>query len=135
MVSLDVVWWIVLARATNHSGRVIISIFMFAMMLGLIAIIAARISPAGWDGVIPKFACWVIFIWLFLGLGLLALMGLVLIPILLGQKFFVHGGPERVEQPAESNHWNRREFLRFTAALLPPVFTFGLTGIALTQLN
>jgi len=135
MVSLDIVWWIVLARATNHSGRVIISIFMFAMMLGLIAIIAARMSRAGWDEVIPKFAVSAIFIWHFIGLGLLALIGLVLIPILLGQKFVVHRGPARVEQPAESNHWNRREFLRFTAALLPPVFTFGLTGIALTQLN
>ena len=32
MVSLDILWWIVLARSTNHAGRVIISIFMIAMI-------------------------------------------------------------------------------------------------------
>ena len=87
MVSLDVIWWIVFARLTNHTtGRALISIFMAAMMLGLIAVIAARMSRASWDRFIPKFAVSAIFIWHFIGLGLLALIGLALIPILLGQK-------------------------------------------------
>src|SRR5207244_9785363 len=34
-----------------------------------------------------------------------------------------------------SGAWNRREFLRFAGAVLPPVFTFSLTGIAMAQLN
>ncbi len=38
MISLDVIWWIVFARLTNHAtGRVVVSIFMVAMMVGLIA--------------------------------------------------------------------------------------------------
>src|SRR5436190_4716941 len=115
MVSLDILWWIVLARSTNHAGRVIISIFMIAMMLGLIAIIAARMSRAGWDRLIPKFAVSAIFIWHFIGLGLLALIGLALIPILLGQKIISHTAPAKVEQSAQSSGWNRREFLRFGA--------------------
>ena len=70
MISLDVVWWIVFARLTNHGiGRVIISIFMIAMMAGLITVIVARMSRAGWDRVIPKFAVSAIFIWHFIGLG------------------------------------------------------------------
>src|SRR5438552_4151606 len=135
MVSLDIIWWVVLARLTNRSGRVIISVFMAAMMLGLIAIIAARMSRGDWDRWIPKFAVSAIFIWHFIGLGLLALIGFALIPILLGQKIISRNVPAKVASAEESSGWSRREFLRFGAALLPPVFTFGLTGIAMAQLN
>src|SRR5436190_19013118 len=109
MVSLDILWWIVLARSTNHAGRVIISIFMLAMMLGLIAIIVARMSRAGWDRLIPKFAVSAIFIWHFIGLGVLSLIGLLLIPILLGQEIIARKAPTRIEPSAKSNYWSRRE--------------------------
>jgi predicted MPP superfamily phosphohydrolase len=136
MVSLDILWWIVLARLSNHGvGRVVVSIFMAAMMLGLIAIIAARMSRGDWDRVLPKFAVSAIFIWHFIGLGLLALIGVALVPILLGQKIISRSAPATVEQSEEQSVWSRREFLRFGAALLPPVFTVGLTGIAMHQLN
>jgi uncharacterized protein len=136
MVSLDILWWIVLARLSNHGvGRVVISVFMAAMMLGLIAIIAARMSRGDWDRVFPKFAVSAIFIWHFIGLGLLALIGVALVPILIGQKIISHPAPAKVEQSGGQSLWSRREFLRFGAAMLPPVFTFGLTGIAMHQLN
>jgi uncharacterized protein len=138
MISLDVIWWIVLARLTNQAiGRVVISIFMVAMMLGLIAVIAARIYRGNWDRFIPKFAVSAIFIWHFIGLGLLSLIGIVLIPILLGQKIVrvTRNAPIKVERSAQPSDWNRREFLRFAGAMLPPVFTFSLTGIAMAQLN
>jgi uncharacterized protein len=134
MVSLDILWWIVLARATNHAGRIVISIFMAAMVLGLIAIIAARMSRAGWDRIVPKFAVSAIFIWHFIGLGLLTLIGVTLIPIFLGQKIISRHPPQKIEQ-TETSAWSRRDFLCFTGAMLPPVFTFGLTGIAMAQLN
>ena len=138
MISLDVVWWIVFARLTNHGiGRVIISIFMIAMMAGLITVIVARMSRAGWDRVIPKFAVSAIFIWHFIGLGLLSLIALALIPILLGQKIVrvARNTPSPTTRSVEAPAWNRREFLRFAGAMLPPVFTFSLTGIAMAQLN
>ena len=138
MISLDLIWWIVLARLTNHAiGRVLISIFMIAMMLGLIAVIAARMSRGDWDRLIPKFAVSAIFIWHFIGLGLLSLIGLALIPILLGQKIVrvARPAPLKVERSAQPSDWNRREFLRFAGAMLPPVFTLSLTGIAIAQLN
>jgi predicted MPP superfamily phosphohydrolase len=135
MVSLDIVWGIVLARLSNHgAARVIVSIFMLAMVIGLIAIIAARMSHAGWDRMVPKFAVSAIFIWHFIGLGLLTLTGVALIPILLGAKVFSHRVPPGIEH-SESTSWSRREFLRFGAAILPPAFTLGLTGIAMAQLN
>jgi predicted MPP superfamily phosphohydrolase len=138
MISLDVIWWIVFARLTNHAiGRVLVSIFMVAMMVGLIVVIAARLSRADWDRFIPKFAASAIFIWHFIGLGLLSLIALALIPILLGQKIVrvTRAAPIKVERSAQPSDWNRREFLRFAGAMLPPVFTFSLTGIAMAQLN
>jgi len=138
MISLDVIWWLVLARLTNHViGRVLISIFMLAMMVGLIAVIAARMTRADWDRLIPKFAVSAIFIWHFIGLGLLSLIALALIPILLGQKIVrvTRNAPIKVERSVQPSHWNRREFLRFAGAMLPPVFTLSLTGIAMAQLN
>src|SRR5256885_4228337 len=135
MVSLDLVWWIILARSTSHTGRVIISIFMAAIVLGLLAIIIARMSRGDWDRMLPKFAVSAVFIWHFIGLGLLTIIGILLIPIVIGQKILSHRAPEKVERRVEITGWSRREFLRFTVALLPPVFTFGLTGIAMTQLN
>src|SRR5437764_14239949 len=123
MVSLDVLWWIVFARLTNHwFGRAVISLFMLAMMLGLIAIIAAGMSRADWDRLIPKFAVSAIFIWHFIGLGLLALIGVALVPILLGQKIISRNTPPKTEQATDSGTWSRRDFLRFGAAMLPPVF-------------
>ena len=137
MISLDVIWWIVFARLTNHAtGRVVVSIFMVAMMVGLIAVIAARLSRADWDRFIPKFAVSAIFIWHFIGLGLLSLIGLALIPILLGQKIVrVARDTPTITRSVEAPAWSRREFLRFTGAMLPPVFTLSLTGIAMAQLN
>jgi predicted MPP superfamily phosphohydrolase len=138
MVSLDLIWWIVLARLTNHAvGRVLVSLFMIAVMVGLIAVIAARMSRGDWDRAIPKFAVSAIFIWHFIGLGLLSLIGLALIPILLGQKIvrIARPAPLKVERSVQASEWNRREFLRFAGAMLPPFFTLSLTGIAMAQLN
>src|SRR5256884_603269 len=138
MISLDVIWWIVFARLTNHAtGRVVVSIFMVAMMVGLIVVIAARLSRADWDRFIPKFAVSAIFIWHFIGLELLSLIGLALIPILLGQKIarVARNPPTTITRSVEASAWSRREFLRFAGAMLPPIFTFSLTGIAMAQLN
>src|SRR6266481_7393759 len=110
MISLDVIWWIVFARLTNHAtGRVVVSIFMVAMMAGLIAVIAARLSRADWDRVIPKFAVSAVFIWHFIGLGLLSLIGLALIPILLGQKIVrvPRQIPSAITRSVQAPAWSR----------------------------
>src|SRR5204862_7656045 len=71
----------------------------------------------------------------FIGLGLLTLIGVALIPILLGHKIISHAAPAKINRATESSAWSRREFLRFGAAMVPPVFTLSLTGIAMAQLN
>src|SRR5467141_4481467 len=130
MISLDLIWWIVLSRLTNHAtGRVVVSIFMVAMMVGLIAVIAARMSRGDWDRVIPKFAVSAIFIWHFIGLGLLSLIALALIPILLGQKIVrvARHTPNAITRSVEAPAWSRREFLRFAGAMFSLVFNLSTT--------
>jgi uncharacterized protein len=138
MVSLDVIWWIVFVRLTDHAaGRVVVSIFMAAMMLGLIVVVAARMWRGDWDRFIPKFAVSAVFIWHFIGLGLVSLVGIAFIPILIGQKIagsFRHS-PAPITRAIEPAGWSRRDFLRFAGAMVPPVLTLSLTGIAMAQLN
>jgi uncharacterized membrane protein len=112
MISLDVIWWIVLARLANHGiGRFVISIFMLAMMVGLIGVIAARMYRGNWDRFIPKFAVSAIFIWHFIGLGLLSLVALALLPILLGQKIvrIARNSPSTTTRSVEAPVWSRRD--------------------------
>src|SRR5205807_1488472 len=84
-----------------------------------------------------KFVVTAIVIWHSIGLGLLSLIALALIPILLGQKIvrIARHVPSPITQSVEAPDWSRREFLRFAGAMLPPAFTFSLTGIAMAQLN
>ena len=139
MLALDIFWWCVLARATNRKWvRAFVTIFMIAQTLGLIWLISGRFFQTGWDRWLPKSATAAIFIWHFIGLGLLSLLGVALIPILLVQQTVRIS--RRRRQPEEQlsdhrNHYTRREFLGVAVAITPPLLTLGLTGIALSQLN
>lgn len=139
MLALDIFWWCVLARATNRKWvRAFVTIFMIAQTIGLIWLISGRLFQTGWDRWLPKSATAAIFIWHFIGLGLLSLLAVALIPIFLVQQMVRIS--RRRRQPEEQlsdhrNHYTRREFLNVAAAITPPLLTLGLTGIALSQLN
>ena len=139
MLALDIFWWCVLARATNRKWvRAFVTIFMIAQTIGLTWLLSGRLFQTGWDRWLPKSATAAIFIWHFIGPGLLSLPGIALIPILLVQQMVRIS--RRRRQPEErlsdpSNHYTRREFLSVTTAITPPLLTLGLTGIALSQLN
>ena len=139
MLALDIFWWCVLARATNRKWvRAFVTIFMIAQTIGLIWLIGGRLFQTGWDRWLPKSVTAAIFIWHFIGLGLLSLLAVALIPILLVQQI-VRISRRRI-QPEKHvsdhrNHYTRREFLGAAAAITPPLLTLGLTGIALSQLN
>ncbi len=135
MLALDIIWWIVLAHATTRNwARIVLSIFMIAQLAGLTWLIAGRFLQTGWDRLLPKFATSAIFIWHFVGLGLLSILAIVFVPLLLVQKFVPHRPVEK-QSIQDRSDYTRRDFLGVTAALLPPVLTFSLTGIALGQLN
>ena len=139
MLALDMFWWCILARATNRKWvRAFVTIFMIAQTIGLIWLLSGRLFQTDWDRWLPKSATAAIFIWHFIGLGLLSLLGVALIPIFLVQQMVRIS--RRRRQPEErlsdpSNHYTRREFLGVAAAITPPLLTLGLTGIALSQLN
>src|SRR6266404_7405514 len=139
MFALDILWWWVLARATNRKWvRAFVTVFMIAQAVGLIWLISGRIFQTGWDRWLPKFATAAIFIWHFVGLGLLALLAIALIPILLVQQMVRIS--KRRRQPEEQlsghrNQYTRREFLGVAAAITPPLLTLSLTGVSLSQLN
>src|ERR1700704_120630 len=139
MLLLDAIWWWTLARQTDNTfAHALLGVFMCAQMLCLIWLIASRLLHTGWDRWLPKFAASALFIWHFLGLGLFSLIGLALIPVLLVTKIATsntrhHRGT--VVSSHEQQAWSRREFLGFAAAVAPPLFTFSLAGIAMTQLN
>jgi predicted MPP superfamily phosphohydrolase len=139
MLLLDVLWWRVLMRASNHKlARAAVMIFMIAQMLGLIWLISGRLLQTNWDRWLPKFATSAIFIWHFIGLGLLSLLGAALIPLLLVRKMVRISRRNRPSEEApvdNRNQWSRREFLGVAAAITPPLFTLSLTGVALSQLN
>jgi uncharacterized protein len=139
MLGLDILWWWMLARATNRKWvRAFVTIFMIGQTVGLIWLISGRFFQTGWDRWLPKFATAAIFIWHFVGLGLLSLLGVALIPILLVQQMVRIS--RRRRQPEEQlsdrrNHYTRREFLGVAAAITPPLLTLSLAGVALSQLN
>ncbi len=139
MLALDIFWWWVIARATNRKWvRAFVTIFMLTQTIGLTWLLSGRLFQTGWDRWLPKSATAAIFIWHFIGLGLLSLLAVALIPIFLVQQMVRIS--RRRSQPEEQladhrNHYTRREFLGVAAAITPPLLTLGLTGIALSQLN
>ena len=135
MLLLDAIWWWTLARQTENAfARALLGIFMGAQMLCLIWLVASRLLHWGWDRWLPKFAASALFIWHFLGLGLFSIIGLALIPVLLVTKIARHHR-DTVVSSHEQQAWTRREFFGFAAALAPPLFTFSLAGVAMSQLN
>ena len=139
MLALDLLWWWVLARATNRKWvRAFVTIFMIAQAFGLIWLISGRLFQTGWDRWLPKFATAAIFIWHFIGLGLLSLLAVALIPILLARQMVRISRRRRQPEQQLSDHRNqytRREFLGVAAAITPPLFTLSLAGVAMSQLN
>jgi uncharacterized protein len=133
MLVLDALWWWILARQTDNGvARAMLGIFMGAQMLCLVWLVVTRLTRAGWHAVFPRWAAAALFIWHFLGLGVLAVIGLGLIPGVLVMKLMRHS-PATASEDRQS--WTRREFIGFAAAVAPPLFTLSLTRIALNQLN
>ena len=139
MFALDAVWWRVSMRLANRKAwRRVIIVFMGAQMTGLAWLVFGRVLVAAWDRWLPKFAMTAIFVWHFLGLATLAIVALVLVPIVIVKTIAHWTRPPLQPEIASSEiqtRWTRREFLGFSAAMGPPLFTLSLSSIASAQLN
>ena len=138
MLLLDALWWIAAARiAKKPVLRNITAIFMGAQMAGFSLIIAGRMSRLDVDRWMPKFALSAVFIWHFLGLGILLVLFAVILPVMLfvrlarmmRRKTCDTTAPEKTDDSI-----TRRDFLGVATAVLPPLITLGATGIAMRQL-
>ena len=89
-------------------------------------------------GQIPKAVLVAIVIWHFFGIVVLLPLGIVCVCAWLVRGMGRLMGVRRdrpVAAPAGGNALTRRQFMSAAAALAPPLFTVGLTGVALAQLN
>lgn len=136
MLVLNGLWWFVGTRlARGRFWRGLVVAFIAAQMLGLLWLILGRFLRMGWDRLLPKFVVSNIFIWHFLGLGLLLLLGLVVLPILL-VRAVARGRRKAARAPTQADgSWSRREFIGLAAAALPPLFTISLASVSMTQLD
>ncbi len=140
MLLLDATWWWLLARLVERRlPRFLLALFMIAQMAGLIWLVFGRWLHASGHRWLPRLASSALFIWHFIGLGLLTLIGLALIPILIIRRNILANRRSlargKLMLPEDQDRWDRRQFLQFAAALTPPIFTLSLTSVALRQLS
>ena len=140
MLALDVAWWVAGMRLTKKRlARVLFSVFMAAQIAGLLSFIGGRWLHAGWLREMPKAVFAGVIIWHFFGLAVFLPLGIVRVLRVDGSG---HGPVGRscganlpAATPASGHALTRREFIGAGVALAPPLFTVGLTGVALAQLN
>jgi uncharacterized protein len=139
MFLLDVVWWMAALRLTKRKlWRWLVSLFMAGQMAGLLSILGGRWWHLDWLRPMPKSVFAAVFIWHFFGLMVFLPIGILRACAWmvrgLGRMAGV-GHKPALAAPAGENSLTRREFIGAGAALAPPLFTIGLTGVALAQLN
>jgi predicted MPP superfamily phosphohydrolase len=139
IVLMDGTWWAISARlARGRFWRRLNSIFMSAQVLGLAWLFVGRVSGTGGDRWLPKFAVTAVFIWHTLLLPLLLALVVVFLPFLLATfilRFLKRTPRANPGRENTSGAWTRRQFLGTAVAAAPPLFTIGLTAMALRQLG
>jgi predicted MPP superfamily phosphohydrolase len=139
MVVLDVGWWAAAMRLTmSKLWRVLLNVFMIGQMAGLLSIVLGRWWHVDWLRQTPKAILAAVIIWHFFGLIVFLPLG-----ILRAAAWMVRGlrrftgvkSVHPVAATASEGSLTRREFIGASAALAPPLFSIGLTGVALAQLN
>ena len=138
MLALDAAWWFVSVKMSKRGWRLAATVFMAAQVTGLLGIIGGRMLHAGWDRALPKFVVSAIFLWHFIGLAALLLLGLCLLPVWIARKTGNLFVPRKTDAPAgtdENAGLHRREFLGIAAAVAPSLFTVSLATLAAAQLN
>ncbi|HEY1786713.1 MAG TPA: metallophosphoesterase [Verrucomicrobiae bacterium] len=132
-VVLDIAWWLVAMRVTEKTlWRILISLFMAAQLCAAI-LIAGDVDLSLY---VPRAVLVAIMVWHVF--GMVALTGLA---VLFACFRTVRRRPRiaTVEKmppaPMVENSISRRDFIGACTALIPPLCTFSITGIAMGQLD
>jgi predicted MPP superfamily phosphohydrolase len=139
MIVLDAAWWVAAMRLTKKRPlRVLVSIFMAAQMAGLLSFICGRWWHVEWLRQTPKGVLTAVIIWHFFGLAIFLPLGIVRLSawVLRGVARLTRFPRKRPTAAAAGEMpVTRRDFIGAAVALTPPLFSIGLTGAALAQLN
>jgi len=139
MIVLDAAWWVAAMRLTKGSRwRVLVCVFMAGQTAALLLAIIGTWRHVDWLGQAPKAVLVAAINWHFFGLAVLLPLGIVCVGAWMVRSMARLTGVRRdrpVAAPASDNSLTRRQFMGAAAALAPPLFTVGLTGAALAQLN
>ena len=138
-VMSDAAWWVAAMRLTKRRlWRLLVSIFLAGQMAALLSLMYGL----DWSRHAPKAVLVAVVTWHYLivaiGLGVLLPLGIVRVCAWMVRGLARLTGVWRnraVAAPANANSVTRREFIGACAALAPPLCSFGLTGLALAQLN
>jgi uncharacterized protein len=141
MLTLDAVWWVIALRLARKTlWRVLISLFMAGQMAAIANELIGRVGHQNIELslYVPVAALAVVVIWHYLALPAIACAGLTYACVgcirrRRAEKTTAVAPPAPV--PATADSVSRRQFIGACSALAPCLFTFGLTGIALNQLN
>ena len=141
MLALDAAWWVVTFRLTHKTlWRVLISLFMAVQMFSTADELIGRVSSYGIDLSLyfPQAVLAATVIWHYLALPLIVCAGFIWACV----RFIRNRRRKKttvkdalIPAPVTTDSVSRRQFIGACTALAPSLFTFGLTGIAMNQLN
>ena len=136
IILLNLVWWFVGGRlAQGPAPRWVHAAFMIFQLAGLAWLFLGRMSDSGADRWMPKFIVTAIFLWHMLILPLVLAIVLLALPVLLVRQIRHFYKPATPSRQSSQVDLGRRSFLATTAAVVPPLLTLSLTGLALMQLR
>ena len=141
MLILDAVWWLIALRLARKTlWRVLISLFMAAQMAAMTIELLGRVGAINFDVslYLPRTVLAVVQIWHNLALPAIVCIGLAYSCIQFVRRRRSKKAATATPHaplPATPDSVSRRHFIGACTALAPTLFTFGLTGIAINQLN
>jgi predicted MPP superfamily phosphohydrolase len=139
MIVSDVAWWVVAMRLANRRlWRILVSVFMGGQLVAHLSAMAG----SEWPSHVPKAVFLSAVVWHYVALGLafavLLPLGIARAWAWIIRRIARVRGVQRNRPVAATSNVNsttRREFIGAVAALAPPLFTVGLTGVAVAQLS
>ena len=139
MIVLNVAWWVIAMRLAKKTlWRTLIGFFLAMQIAAVVDDLLGRVSRYSIDlglyAPLPILA--VIIIWNYLILSALTVVGCVYLCVkFVRRRRSKNSTRTPVPAPEPVDSVTRREFIGTCAAVAPSLFSFGLTGIALNQLN
>jgi uncharacterized protein len=133
MVVLDMAWWIIALHVTKKTiWRVLISLFMAAQLCAAI-LIAGDVDLSLY---VPTATMVAVMIWHYFGMAILISAGVLYVCLRMIRRRQRDAAVQKEPAaPAIDNSLSRRDFIGACAALVPPLCTFSITGLAMSQLD